>query len=158
MTYSCGRKYLSVFWGCQHLLLFYFFKKYFLEEKNTPAGRIDDGWFAILFPWGKLLIVKQRSLRKKLPFLSLFFLHVVFSVFFWDNGVFFVFCFLVNKNHTSKATPSLLSQPLKSVVGNRPAADSGKKIPVTKNSEVKNQNVSVEIYSGLKLRWANYPE
>ncbi|XP_026545454.1 protein MCM10 homolog [Notechis scutatus] len=58
----------------------------------------------------------------------------------------------VNKNHTSKATPSLLSQPLTSVPGNRPTADSSKKIPVTKNSEVKNQNVSMEIYSGLKLR------
>ncbi|ETE61691.1 Protein MCM10-like protein, partial [Ophiophagus hannah] len=41
----------------------------------------------------------------------------------------------MNKNHASKATPSLLSQPLTSVPGNRPAADSSKKIPVTKNSE-----------------------
>ncbi|XP_058046437.1 protein MCM10 homolog [Ahaetulla prasina] len=58
----------------------------------------------------------------------------------------------VNKNRTSQATSGLFSQPLKSVVGNRPAADSSKKIPIIKNSEVKNQNVSVEIYSGLKLR------
>ncbi|KAM3832553.1 protein MCM10 homolog [Vipera latastei] len=58
----------------------------------------------------------------------------------------------VNKNHTSKAMSSLLSQPLKSVAGNRPAMDSSKKIPVTKSSEGKNQDVSMEIYSGLKLR------
>ncbi|KAL7982788.1 hypothetical protein Chor_010386 [Crotalus horridus] len=58
----------------------------------------------------------------------------------------------VNKNHTSKATYSLFSQPLKSVVGNRPSMDSNKKIPVTKNSEGKTQDVSLEIYSGLKLR------
>ncbi|XP_013928245.1 PREDICTED: protein MCM10 homolog [Thamnophis sirtalis] len=58
----------------------------------------------------------------------------------------------VNKDHASKASSSLLSQPLKSVVGNRPTADSSKKIPIIKNADVKNQNVSMEIYSGLKLR------
>ncbi|XP_070611160.1 protein MCM10 homolog isoform X2 [Erythrolamprus reginae] len=57
-----------------------------------------------------------------------------------------------NKNHASTATSSLLSQPLKSVVGNRPTADSSKKIPAIKNPEVKDQNVCTEIYSGLKLR------
>ncbi|XP_063164251.1 protein MCM10 homolog [Candoia aspera] len=57
-----------------------------------------------------------------------------------------------NKSHASKPTPSLLSQPLKSIAGNRLAVGSSKKTQVPKSSEVKSQDVSMEIYSGLRLR------
>ncbi|XP_007429950.1 protein MCM10 homolog, partial [Python bivittatus] len=57
-----------------------------------------------------------------------------------------------NKSQASKPTSNLLSQPLKSVTGNRPAVSSGKKTQVPKSSEVKSQDVFMEIYSGLRLR------
>ncbi|XP_042325569.1 protein MCM10 homolog, partial [Sceloporus undulatus] len=57
-----------------------------------------------------------------------------------------------NKSHVSKPGPNLLPQPLKSVTGNRPSVGVSQKSPVPKSSSVNNHEVSLEIYSGLRLR------
>uniref|UniRef100_A0A6J0TYM1 Protein MCM10 homolog n=1 Tax=Pogona vitticeps TaxID=103695 RepID=A0A6J0TYM1_9SAUR len=57
-----------------------------------------------------------------------------------------------NKSHVSKPASGLVPLPLKSVTGNRPGVGISQKSQVPKSSSVNNQDVSLEKYSGLRLR------
>ncbi|XP_060634214.2 protein MCM10 homolog [Anolis sagrei] len=57
-----------------------------------------------------------------------------------------------NQSQVSKPAPGLSSQPPKSVSGNRLNVNVSQRTPVPKSSSVNNNDVSLEIYSGLRLR------
>ncbi|XP_062991089.1 protein MCM10 homolog [Elgaria multicarinata webbii] len=57
-----------------------------------------------------------------------------------------------NKSPAPKPAPTLVPQPLKSVTGNRPGVGPSQKSQAPKNSGVIHQDVSLEVFSGLRLR------
>ncbi|XP_053110305.1 protein MCM10 homolog isoform X2 [Hemicordylus capensis] len=57
-----------------------------------------------------------------------------------------------NKRHAPRPTSGLLPQPLKSITGNRPGLSTSQKSQVPKRSSVIDQEVSIETFSGLRLR------
>ncbi|KAH0616432.1 hypothetical protein JD844_027520 [Phrynosoma platyrhinos] len=104
------------------------------------------------FPRTKIQCHNPASLSGiNFPFLML--TPYIFATLFSHTVTLFFFrFFLGNRSHVSKPAPNFSPQPLKSVTGNRPSMGVSQKSQVPKSSSVNNHEVSLEVYSGLRLR------